>query len=357
MSEIQKRLCALLFLASAAACSGGTVAPPPLAPSAAVSGTAPGSAPVFAAEVCVHPSCPAPNGLVQALGGPTISQGIANPTALALERSGDLYVANSPSTGATITAYAPGSVTPSHTVAGFPGTPHWLSVAPTGELYVAGNEKTGCCQITGAVVVYDRVGKKLRALSGIASFPGAPAFDSEGNAYVPNFADFPGYITVYRPHAAKPFRAIQSGIGFPLALAFDAHGNLYVLDGTFNGSDEILVYAPGGDSPERTISMGLSESSAMAFDEAGNLFVANRGTAKVRSSVTVYPPGASAPARTIGIGMRDPIALGFDASGTLYVANVPEHGYGNVTAYAPGAAKPERIYRFHQSVSALAVAH
>lgn len=361
--RFKTRTLASIFGLALASCGAPNSAPAGAVPnfSGVRSPAAPASAsPAYATETCVHSPCPAPSGLVQQLGGTTISDGVADPMSLALDRSGTLYVANAAtgtgSTGGSVSVYPSGASTPSRTITGFPGMPHWIAVAPSGVLFVVSNMKNGCCSIVGSVVEYaSRTGTQLRSLNGVGGFPNKPAFDTSGNAYIPNFETFPGWVAVYRPGAKSPFRTIQSGIGFPLALAFDGAGNLYALSGTFSGGDEISVYAPGGSTPTRTISNGLSDSSDIAFDASGDLYVSNRGTNKVPSSVAVFAPGASTPARTIRTGIRDPIALGIDASGTLYVANVPLHGYGNVTVYAPGADAPEKTYRFRQGVGALVV--
>ena len=47
----------------------------------------------------------------------TIAEGVANPTALALDDKNKLYVANRASPGGTVTVYPPGSTNPARTIA------------------------------------------------------------------------------------------------------------------------------------------------------------------------------------------------------------------------------------------------
>jgi len=320
------------------------------------------ASPVFVAELCaqsayVTASCLPAEGLVYRLDGRPITKGVANPVAMAVDKSGNLYVSNAVTVDAgNVTVYAADSRRLMRVLTGFKGDSYALAFSPGGDLYVVSHYKDGCCEIRGSVAVY-APGKTLpvRRLSDVGSFPGKPAFDASGNFYQPNFDDFPGFINVYAPGASAPYRTIREGIGFPLALTFDTQGLLYVLNGTFENATDILVYPRGGDSPSITITAGVSNASAIALDSSGDLYVANRGEGDIPSSVSVYAPGTSEPMRTIQTGINVPSALAFDAAGNLYVANAPAKGASTVTVYAPEAIMPEGVYRLAETPTALAV--
>jgi len=322
----------------------------------------PAANPVFVAELCagsayITASCSPAEGLVYRLDGRPITEGVANPVAMAVDKSGSLYVSNAVTVDAgNVTVYAADSGRLMRVLTGFRGDSYALAFSPGGNLYVVSHYKDGCCEIRGSVAVY-APGKALpaRRLSDVSSFPGKPAFDASGNFYQPNFDNFPGFISVYVPGANAPYRTINDGIGFPLALTFDTHGQLYVLNGIFAGGTDILVYPRDGDSPSITITAGVSNASAIALDSSGDLYVANRGQGDVPSSVSVYAPGTSEPMRTIQTGINVPSALAFDAAGNLYVANAPVEGANTVTVYAPGAVIPEKVHRLSETPTALAV--
>ena len=261
---------------------------------------------------------------------------------------------NGSSASGFVTEYAPGSTSPSRTI-DLSGTPRGLVVDASNNLYVIGNAKAGCCGFEGFGDVYGPSGEKqLRTLTGVASFPGRPAIDAQGDLYVPNFDTFPGGVVVYAPGAKKPTRAIQNGIGFPKVLAFDSSGNLYVLNGTFRFGSNVTVYAAGTGTLIRTISKGMKNAYTMALDSHDNVYVANDAARGVPNQVFVYAAGTTSLLRSIVNGVKYPVGLAFDASGNLYVANAPKRG-ATVTVYAPGASDPSNTFKLKESPTAIAI--
>jgi len=132
----------------------------------------------------------------------TITDGMFEPLALAVDRSDNLYVANgSNGYNGNIAIYPPGSATASRT-------------------------------ITDGI--YD---------------PESLAFDSSGNLYVANNAN--GTATVYAPRIRKLLRTISKEVGAPWVVAVDYNDNLYL--GSFGSTDKIGIYPPGHAVPARTI--------------------------------------------------------------------------------------------------------
>ena len=133
----------------------------------------------------------------------TISKGIADPSALALDSQYNLYVANNQTD--TVTVYAPKSTVVLRTI-------------KTG---VHGREALG--------------------------------FDGKGNLYVAN--QTASSITVYAKGQGAPSRTITDGIAGPSQLAIAANRTLYVLNGN---SGSVTVYAADESQPKLTISKGIS---------------------------------------------------------------------------------------------------
>jgi sugar lactone lactonase YvrE len=286
-----------------------------------------------------------------------ITEGIANPFALAKDGEGNLFVANGGS-GARgwVSVYAPGATEPTRKITSGITKDFSIAVAPSGELFIrdsasaeiyeyarrsqtierkitqgivsptaisvdaAGYLYVSNCQECLQPVLHDTLtiyapksAKLYRTIVTSYNGPGQVAFDKHGNAYV----DSNGSIDVYAGHGAKRIRRIRGAQG---ALTFDASGNLYSGQLRYlNSGGRVLVYAPGTASPSYIIKKGIVDPQALAVDPAGVLYVANTA----HNDVAVYAPGSANPSRTITVatGLSAPEALAFDSSGNLYAAN------------------------------------
>ncbi|HEY1682834.1 MAG TPA: NHL repeat-containing protein [Candidatus Tumulicola sp.] len=217
--------------------------------------------------------------------------------------------------------------------------PSRIAFDSEGNIYVA-NDTSVCEFAPGSR-------KRLRTLDGGVGTHGDLTIDAGGTAYVGYYFGRASRISIYPPGKEQPTLDITKGVTAPVAVAVDSAGNLYVANA--GNPSNVKVYAPGGKSPVRSLGGHFVEPTSLAFDTDGNLYVADKGDQQygVRSKnarVAVYPPGSSKPSRVIRAGLRGPVALKFDSAGNLYVGNVfvdkkPE-ARGYVSVYAPGATKP-----------------
>jgi hypothetical protein len=290
------------------------------------------------------------------LGGPTITQGIENPTTLTLDGSGNLYVGNSTSSNeGDVSAYAAKSVTPQRILSGLIGVPRGLVANAAGRLFAVTQYRSGCCQLGGAGAIYaPGATKPQRHLEGLSGFAHSPVLDKLGNLYVANFDVFPGWVSVYQQGRRVPSRVIQNGIGLPIQLAIAPNGDLVVANGLFSGGSDVTVYPAGKSTPSLTITADVRSVYAVAVDADGNIYVANGGN-KTHRSVTVYRKGQNSVWRSIHSGITFPVALAFDSSDRLYVANVPRKGASTIAVFAAGGSTPVHTYALKEQFSALAV--
>jgi sugar lactone lactonase YvrE len=291
------------------------------------------------------------------LGGSAITNDVENPTTLALDGSGNLYVGNSTSSNeGNVSVYAPKSVQPLRTLSGVVGVPKGLVANDVGRLFVVAQYRSGCCQLVGTGGVYAAGGTKPREnLKGLSGFAHSPVLDRSGNLYVGNFDVFPGWVSVYPRGHHIPSHVINTGIGLPIQLALTPDGDLVVLNGLFSGGYNVTVYPAGTGTPSLTITAGLHQCTGIAVDADGNIYVANDKDKTRRGSVTAYQSGQTTLWRSIHAGITSPAALAFDSSGRLYVANVPRKGANSIVVFAPGGSTPMHKYRLREEFSALAV--
>ena len=245
------------------------------------------------------------------------------PTGIALDSSGNLYVSSDTGSGRVL-VYPSGSTVSSRTIVQNVRKPRTLAVDPSNQLYVANGYFSIGVYAPGSSALL----RKLKSF-----FPISIAFDAADNVYVGRssgpYGGIESRVIVFAHDSAKTLRTITTDISDPQSLAFDSSGDLCVADTNLN---IVAVYPKGATKPQRKIKSGISGPAALGVDGSGNLYVANN----VSSTVTVYPPGTTKPMRTITSGISGPTALLLDSSGTLYVAN-----RRMVTVYAPGSSSPK----------------
>ena len=132
----------------------------------------------------------------------TITRGIDEPSALAFDRFGTLYVANAGDN--TVSGYATGKSAPVRRYTNGVAKPGDLAAGAS--LYVLNTKGTG------SVTNYSRSTGRLRQTVTLGiHMPYEVAVDPSNNLYVENDSRVGGSITVYPPGAASPSRSLSFG--------------------------------------------------------------------------------------------------------------------------------------------------
>lgn len=297
--------------------------------------------------------------------------GIYNPTGLTLDSKGNIYVANAGSIAGypdSITVYALGtnnSITQTATITGSAtglAYPTAITVDSSANIYVAnaGSQIGGVDSITVYPAGSNGNVSPSYTISGTNTglvVPRGIALDSSVNIYVANDGMMIGVsdsVTVYAPGStgnAAPTSTItgsSTGLDSPEGIAIDSSGNIYVTnDGSLYASaDSITVYAPGSNGnavPSANLfALGLDIPLGIVVDSGGNLYVANDGSDNGGvDAVTVYPPNNLVPSETIDsdTALNQPAGVTVDSSGKIYVTNDGSTGGGldSINVYPPGS--------------------
>jgi sugar lactone lactonase YvrE len=194
----------------------------------------------------------------------TFSSGVVNPTSMAIDPNGQLYV----SSRFEGSVYRVGIDGTPVIFAGDLGVACGLAFAPNGTLYVGDR--------SGTIFKVDRQGRPetFAALPpSVAAFHLALAPDGSLYVTAPTLAS---YDAVYRITPDGSVTEWYSGFGRPQGLAFDASGSLFVIE-ALAGVSGLYRFSRGAGSPELVLAgPGLV---GLAFDPHGGLVVCSNETA------------------------------------------------------------------------------
>ena len=232
---------------------------------------------------------------------------LINPTALAFDRSGNLFVASYPTTIIKFSADG----TKSTFTTGVLGS-SGLVLSNAGNLFVLDGD-------FHSIVKFSADGTKSIFATSIRN-PQGLGSDRAGNLFVSEVGT--ESILRFTPSGTK--NTFATGIRVPRNIAFDGSGNLFVYDALTNS---IFKISPDGTKSE--FSSGVSASS-LIFDKAGNLLV---GDLSSQSVIKFAPNGSKT---TFVAGIPGPEGLAFDKAGNLFVS---DQSTNSIFKFAPDGAK------------------
>jgi sugar lactone lactonase YvrE len=303
---------------------------------------------------------------VGSVNGAGIASRFCDPTALAVDGAGNVYVADTGNSlirritadGAvtTFAGAAPGSADGAGAAAQF-NDPKGMAIDGVGNVYVTDTDNDTIREITSAGVVTTRSGTpglsgSTDGSAGAALFnhPSGVALDRAGNLYVADAGNntirrisTAGLVTTLAGKAGQAGSDDGAGgaasFSNPAAVAVDGAGNVYVADCDNN---EIRKVTPAGIVTTLVAgSGGLDDPQGVALDSAGNVYVASSGNGSIEKVtpagvVTVFAgipfvPG-SADGDAITARFDHPGSLAVDGAGFVYVT---DSGNDTIRVIAP----------------------
>jgi sugar lactone lactonase YvrE len=302
-----------------------------------------------------------------------------DPTGVAVDSEGNIYVANESGGPAErherndrgkVTVYPVGSdgnVAPIATISGSrTGLSYPLGIAldSSGNIYVANADtaNTGSNSTGPSITVYPAGSHGNAAPIAVIAggntglnYPQGIALDSAGNLYAEGYVSEVGYSINTYPAGSNgnvsPTVTIvgaDTGLNVPSGIALDSGGNIYVSNDYLeaNQPGSVTVY-PAGSSGDVVPTVritsnytGIELASGIAVDSKGSIYVANEiGGAEEEGSITIYSAGSFAigpPVATIAgdnTGLYYPFRIAVDSSGNIYVLNSDDA----ITVYPAGS--------------------
>ncbi len=227
--------------------------------------------------------------------------GLAHPIGLALDGSGNLYIAD---TGDSAIKELSASTPQATTLASGLSGPQGVAVDGSGNVYIA---DTG----HSAIKEWNASTKQVTTLvsSGLNQ-PTGVAVDGSGNVYIADTSN--NAIKEWVASTKQVITLVSSGLSLPDGVAVDTFGNVYTADNTHNAIKEWIAST---QQVTTLVSSGLNGPSGVAVDGAGNVYIADTGNSAIKECIA-----STGQVTTLASPYR-PQSVAADVSGDVYWAD------------------------------------
>jgi hypothetical protein len=188
--------------------------------------------------------------------------------------------------------------------------PHGVAVDGSGNLYIADAGNNRVLKETLAAGAYTE-GVLVSGLSN----PAAIAVDGSGGVYIADLGD--AFVVKEAPTGGGYLQTIiGAGLVNVTGVAVDGSGNVYIAD--TGGNQIMLETLTGGTYTQTTIGSGFSNPAGVAVDGSGNVYVADSGHNTI---VEEARTGNNYTQSTLFTGFNDPLGVAVDGLGNVYIAD------------------------------------
>lgn len=268
----------------------------------------------------------------------TLSSSFSSPYGLAVDGSGNVYVADSGNNAVKEIMAVNGSIPASPTIntlaTGF-GQPAGVAVDGSGNVYVA-DAGNGVVDEILAVNGTIPASPTVVALNAPLGEPYGVAVDSLGNVYVADAgtSEVDEILAVNGSIPATPtVVSLGSGFDSPTGVAVDGNGDVFVAD-TGNGAVEEIVAVNGSipvNATVNTLSSDFQYPYGVALDSSGDIYVVDVETNDLSEIVAVNGMIPASPTvLTLANTFNEPVGNAVDASGNFYVADTANNAVDRI---------------------------
>jgi hypothetical protein len=249
--------------------------------------------------------------------------GIATPTAIAIDGSGDAWIANNGST-ASVTELSPLGVALNSSP--FTGSglqsPSSIAIDQNNNVFIANNYDTG------SITALNSTGSPLTNspyTGGGVNQPEGIAVDGSDRIIAGNYGEgMSGNVSVLSDSGTAISGTGGDGPGFGVAdqaVAVDGSGNIWAINGYLTSAEKVVInqttgaYISSANSDE-----GINDPTGLAIDDANDVWICTHGSDVVvlNSSGTVISTGSG---KFTGGGVQYSQAIAMDGASNAWIAN------------------------------------
>jgi streptogramin lyase len=237
-----------------------------------------------------------------------VGTGLNNPQGVAVDASGDVYIADTGNNQVLMETLSAGTYTQSTVVSGL-SSPSAVAVDDSGNVYIAdtGNDRVLIETLSEGTYTQTTVGTNLSGPQGVA-------VDESGNVYISDTGN--GRVLIETLSAGTYTQTmVNCDVSSPTGVAVDADGDVYVADGE---GEVLLETLSDGRYTLSYVAFKLSNPQGIAVDANGDVYIANCCSNQV---LVETPSDGSYLQRTVGPALNQPFGVAVDASGNVYIGD------------------------------------
>jgi streptogramin lyase len=256
----------------------------------------------------------------------TLGSGFSEPTGVAVDGSGNVYVADFGNSAIKEIVAVNGSIPASPTIntlgSGFLA-PFTVAVDASGNVFLTdyGHDQVKEILAVNGVIP---TSPTIRVLGGGFSFIFGVAVEGNGDVLVTDYGHnmVKELVAINGSVPAVPkILNLGSGFNIPAGVAVDASGNVFIGDQNNNAVKEILA-SSGYTSVITLATAGFNTPDGVAVDSIGNVYVADDGNNLVKEIVAVNGVIPASPTiLTLGSGFLQTFDVAVDKNRNVYVAD------------------------------------
>ena len=211
---------------------------------------------------------------------------------LTVTQAGSTYVAANPVTALVSTGLS---------------APNGVAVDGSGNVYIADSANNAIKKWTAATnTVSTLVSSGLNSPTGVA-------VDGGGNVYIADFNN--NAIKKWTAATSTVSTLIATGLNTnPFSVAVDASGNVYFND---QGHNAIKKWTAATSTVSTLVASGLNSPTGVALDGSGNVYIAD----SYNSAIKQWTAATQTVSALVSSGLNHPFGVAVDGSGNVYIAD------------------------------------